>query len=279
MISRDVIMQNAAGATGNGAVIDVRGLAGAAFQVSGTFSGTVTFEATVDGSNWVSLQVANIADGSVGTTATAAGIYQAGVAGLTKVRARVSAWVSGSITVRGFVAEVGGGLSFADIDVAASEEVTIGGSLPAGTNNIGDVDIASALPAGTNNIGDVDVLSIAAGSNTIGGVTDEGEGWTSSYTYTTSANMTSAADITAAPTAGQKIKVTDIILSSDTATLFQFKEETSGTVIGAVRIAADAAIQLTPRGGWKLATADKKLQGQAADAGNVYVTVFYKSEA
>jgi hypothetical protein len=37
-------------------------------------------------------------------------------------------------------------------------------ALPAGTNNIGDVDLASALPAGTNNIGDVDVLSVVPGT-------------------------------------------------------------------------------------------------------------------
>lgn len=53
--------------------------------------------------------------------------------------------------------------------------VKIGEALPAGTNNIGDVDIASlpALPAGSNNIGDVDVLSLPAlpaGSNNIGDV-------------------------------------------------------------------------------------------------------------
>jgi hypothetical protein len=46
-------------------------------------------------------------------------------------------------------------------------------SLPAGTNNIGDVDVLTlpALPAGTNNIGDVDVLTLpalASGTNTIG---------------------------------------------------------------------------------------------------------------
>lgn len=37
-------------------------------------------------------------------------------------------------------------------------------ALPAGTNNIGDVDVLSlpALPAGTNNIGDVDVLTMPA---------------------------------------------------------------------------------------------------------------------
>ena len=48
-------------------------------------------------------------------------------------------------------------------------------SLPAGTNNIGDVDVLSlpALPAGTNNIGDVDVVSLPAlpaGTNNIGDV-------------------------------------------------------------------------------------------------------------
>ena len=47
-----------------------------------------------------------------------------------------------------------------------------GGSLPAGTNNIGDVDVLSlpATPAGNNNIGDVDIASIAAGNNNIGDV-------------------------------------------------------------------------------------------------------------
>jgi hypothetical protein len=36
---------------------------------------------------------------------------------------------------------------------------SIATALPAGTNNIGDVDIASALPAGDNNIGNVDVVT------------------------------------------------------------------------------------------------------------------------
>jgi hypothetical protein len=71
-----------------------------------------------------------------------------------------------------------------DVDVAsiAAGDNNIGNvdvvtlpSIPAGTNNIGDVDVLTlpALPAGTNNIGDVDVLTLpalAAGTNTIGGV-------------------------------------------------------------------------------------------------------------
>lgn len=76
-------------------------------------------------------------------------------------------------------------------DAVSSPKVTVSAELPAGTNNIGDVDLASAipagsaiigkfgidqttpgttngvqvaaaLPAGTNNIGDVDVLTMPA---------------------------------------------------------------------------------------------------------------------
>jgi hypothetical protein len=50
--------------------------------------------------------------------------------------------------------------------------VTISAALPAGNNNIGDVDIAS-IAAGDNNIGNVDVVtlpSIPAGTNNIGDV-------------------------------------------------------------------------------------------------------------
>ena len=54
-----------------------------------------------------------------------------------------------------------------------TQNVTVVSALPAGTNNIGDVDIASALPAGDNNIGNVDIVTlpaIPAGTNNIGGL-------------------------------------------------------------------------------------------------------------
>jgi hypothetical protein len=50
-----------------------------------------------------------------------------------------------------------------------SAVTAISNALPAGNNNIGDVDIAS-IAAGNNNIGDVDIASIAAGDNNIGNV-------------------------------------------------------------------------------------------------------------
>lgn len=60
------------------------------------------------------------------------------------------------------------------VDGATVQRVTLATNvpLPAGTNNIGDIDVLTlpALPAGNNNIGDVDVASIAAGNNNIGDV-------------------------------------------------------------------------------------------------------------
>jgi hypothetical protein len=65
--------------------------------------------------------------------------------------------------------------SGADLDYEALQmsagrlwtSTTIDAALPAGTNNIGDVDLASAIPAGTNNIGDVDIASAPTGASSI----------------------------------------------------------------------------------------------------------------
>lgn len=59
------------------------------------------------------------------------------------------------------------------VNIAAGQTVAavtaISNALPAGNNNIGDVDVAS-IAAGDNNIGNVDVATIAAGDNNIGNV-------------------------------------------------------------------------------------------------------------
>ena len=102
-----VPMQTAAGATGNGVAIKATdagagGYAILSLQVTGTFVGTVTFECTINGTTWVALEMSSIgASGTLATTATAPGIWTADVMGLVQVRARVSAWTSGAITVVG----------------------------------------------------------------------------------------------------------------------------------------------------------------------------------
>ena len=102
--------------------------------------------------------------------------------------------------------------------------------------------------------------------------------YSGTYTYTTSADMTAAADITAAPPAGQHLVVTDIMIGADTQMFFQLLEETSGTCIGTVDLILDETRFISPRGRWRLPVAGKKLQGDASAAGNVHVTVWYYFE-
>lgn len=114
---------------------------------------------------------------------------------------------------------------------------------------------------------------------------DDGPAWVSAHGVTaapfTSADQHSGpASVTDAPTSGEKIVVTDIFFSTDTAMSVTFKCETTGAVItGPYYVPANFAGQLTPRGkAWKLATADKKLQVITSISGNIMVDAHYYSE-
>ena len=118
-------LHSASTGDGNGTVVDAAGFSALGLQVTGTFTATVHFEGTVDDSNWVAVQGANLNDGSVATSATAAGLFSIPLAGLSHFRARV-AWTSGtSVTVDAEATIVPAGLTLADIDINASEEIAI----------------------------------------------------------------------------------------------------------------------------------------------------------
>lgn len=92
-------LQSAATGTGNGSNFAVSGYGTCIFGVTGTFVGTITFEGTIDGTNWFAINCTQMGANSIGSTATTTGLYRSTVSGLTTVRARVSSFVSGSITV------------------------------------------------------------------------------------------------------------------------------------------------------------------------------------
>jgi len=97
-------MQSAATGTANGTSLMLGNYAQATIQVTGTFSAEVTWEATVDGTNWVAVALADLNSTSRarGTSDTTAGLYlleEAG--GLQRLRARVSTFTSGSVTAVG----------------------------------------------------------------------------------------------------------------------------------------------------------------------------------
>lgn len=95
-------LQNAATATGNGATLSMDHYAYAGIQVSGTFNGTVTFECTVDGTNWVSAACLDVSSTSRVHQATtnSPGVFTFDeFVGIVAFRARISAYTSGSVTV------------------------------------------------------------------------------------------------------------------------------------------------------------------------------------
>jgi hypothetical protein len=106
--SGPVAMQNAATATGAGTSILMAGYNRAMFQVSGTFVATITFQATVDGTNYVTYALSDLSTSARthNTTQTTPGIFIADDAsGITAIRANITAYTSGSITVVGLASE------------------------------------------------------------------------------------------------------------------------------------------------------------------------------
>ena len=98
------LMQDAATATGNGAVLPVKERGGAVHFVNiGTPSGTVTFEGALDAAEAAFVAVPlEQADGTLATTTTAPGYFRLPRNhGLAVLRARISTYASGAFTIHG----------------------------------------------------------------------------------------------------------------------------------------------------------------------------------
>jgi hypothetical protein len=96
--------QDAQTGDANGNAMDVAGYTSLSVQVIGTFSGSVLFEASVDGSNWESVALADLGSATRARTteATAAGLYLFEDAGVSqKFRARTANMASGTVDVKG----------------------------------------------------------------------------------------------------------------------------------------------------------------------------------
>ena len=127
---------------GSGTVMPVAGLSVVGLQVSGSFTATVTFQGTVDMSNWIAVQAANLNNGAVGSTATAAGLFSLPVAGLSAIRAVISSHSTGTVTVKAIGTVAAAGMTLADIDIAGTETVTVG-TLPSSIQGAGNPTVDS----------------------------------------------------------------------------------------------------------------------------------------
>lgn len=77
-------------------LLDVRGLGALGLQLTGTWTGTVTFEATIEGETWVALNMVPSNSATPASTATSNGAFTANVAGFKTARARWSTTTSGA---------------------------------------------------------------------------------------------------------------------------------------------------------------------------------------
>lgn len=98
-----LVLQDAAVATGNGATIQLKGMDACYrwldIQIEGITTATVTFEATINESDWFAVSMENLATLTCSTTATADGAFRINVGGLRQFRARISDWTAGTIYV------------------------------------------------------------------------------------------------------------------------------------------------------------------------------------
>ena len=106
-----------------------------AFQITGTFSATITFEASVNGTDFVAVPATNLNSGAKATTTTATGIYIVHAPGARYIRARVSAYTSGTAVV------------FGNASLAPLQS----GALGTGTGTTSDTELPAATTFDVNN--------------------------------------------------------------------------------------------------------------------------------
>jgi hypothetical protein len=168
-------MQSAAVANGNGTVLNTTGMVGATLTVNCSVACTggtaVNFEGTQDGVNYTPITVAQIGTippvfvtSSVNQTTTPL-LFEMPVANFVNIRARISAYSAGTVTVTGTTTPV----PYNGKEIEASSNVTsVGGSATGLTSNgvtgsgtqrvtissdsTGQVLLANAYPAGTTPI-------------------------------------------------------------------------------------------------------------------------------
>lgn len=106
--------------------ITLNGKSGVALQITGTWVGTLQFQGTIDGANWVAISGVFAGTSTPGTAISANGIVRLTPSGLAQMRIIATAWTSGAATISIRASDATGG-------------TFLNQSLTAGTNSIGAV--------------------------------------------------------------------------------------------------------------------------------------------
>ncbi len=80
-------------------VTEINGCAAATVDIRGTFVGTISFQASVDGTNYIAVPGQNFLTEVLATTTTTTGTFIIGVTGIRKLRIIMTAYTSGTAVV------------------------------------------------------------------------------------------------------------------------------------------------------------------------------------
>ena len=197
---QSLTLQSAATATGNGTVLPVSQFTSVAVQVTISATATVTFEGTQDGSTWASTVCSSTANtsGTLVTSATATGLYQCSVAGLSHFRARISSYGSGTVTVNGrattaVISKKSGNAATATA-LAANGANCSAGSFPLGVDESGAAE-GCTVASGSGTVTVVGAGTLTSGALVTGGGTQTAQTPAPTGTMDASGNISTPGSI------------------------------------------------------------------------------------
>ena len=107
-VKTETLQDCSAACDGDGTIVNTSSFTTAVIQVCCTFSATVTFKASVDGTNYEAIECFSTADKTVrATSATAQGQWRCNMIGFNKLKAQISGYGSGTILVTAGLASAG----------------------------------------------------------------------------------------------------------------------------------------------------------------------------
>jgi len=237
------------------------GAANTAWQITGTWAGVISFEASIDGTNWVAIWGYQSGTTTIVQATTVNGIFRCTTAGFAFARARYSTDTSGTAVVTGYAShgtsgvflnfpQYGGQMLGKQEDVASADADT----------GVGMMAVQKATPANTAGTdGDYEFLQMSAGRL-----------WTSAIVTSIPAitatdldirNLTSTDVVTVTGGAGQTADV-KITLDSEAVTVNAHAVTNAGTFVVQENGAALTALQLIDD-----AVYAEDVASQAADKG------------
>ena len=161
VIQPDITASGSLSAPAQTVALALSGQSGAAAQITGTWSGTITFEATLDGTNWVAINAVSASTSTPQTTTTANGLYRLTPGGVAQIRANATALATGSAVVS-LRASAGVGGTFANqilptknTDGTSTQAIKAASTAAVAADQAAVVSLSpnSPTPAGANIIG------------------------------------------------------------------------------------------------------------------------------